>query len=125
MSASPVAAGGSWQVMAGELRADGARVQLRQGGGNSLSFAATFDPQSAQSVGWGSGSAGPSAVIATRSGGLAAVTTAADGRVTVQALPAGLRRGAAPVRGSTGPGRRSPTGSTARSSPGTSWRPAP
>ena len=90
MSASAVAAGGSWQVMAGELRADGARVQLRQGGGNSLSFAATFDPQSAQSVGWGSGSAGPSAVIATRSGGLAAVTTAADGRVTVQALPAGL-----------------------------------
>ena len=89
MSASPVAAGGSWQVMAGELRADGARVQLRQGGG-SLSFAATFDPQSAQSVGWGSGSAGPSAVIATRSGGLAAVTTAADGRVAVAALPAGL-----------------------------------
>ena len=90
MSASAVAAGGSWQVMAGELRTDGARVQLRQAGGNSLSFAATFDPQSAQSVGWGSGSAGPSAVIATRSGGLAAVTTAADGRVTVQALPAGL-----------------------------------
>ena len=31
MSASPVAAGGNWQVMAGELRADGARVQLRPG----------------------------------------------------------------------------------------------
>ena len=31
MSASAVAAGGSWQVMAGELRADGARVQLRPG----------------------------------------------------------------------------------------------
>jgi hypothetical protein len=90
MSASPVAAGGSWKVMAGQLQVDGARVQLRQGGGNSLPFAATFDPQSAQSVGGGSGSAGSSAVIAIRSGGLAAVTTAADGRVTVQALPVGL-----------------------------------
>ena len=90
MAASAVAVGGSWRVMAGELQVDGARVQLLHGGGNSLSFASTFDPQSAQSVGWGSGSAGASAVIATRSGGLAAVTTAADGRVTVQALPAGL-----------------------------------
>jgi hypothetical protein len=98
--AASVAAGGSRQVLGGELALDGQRAELRTPvpAGRSLSFTATFSaafdgqsqqPQPQQSVGWRSASSGASAAFATSGGALWAATTS-GGTTVWQPLPDGL-----------------------------------
>jgi hypothetical protein len=84
--------GGRRVVSGGDLRLDGAGVTSAVSfePGRTLTFAATFDGRSTQSVGWSGGSGQPSATFSTRNGALVAATSPDGKTSTDAALPTGL-----------------------------------